>query len=147
MWYKNKRALGVGCILLAAVFACIVSLWISHEPRIFKRYVCKPIPKSVRDLKVDHPWELSGHRYVMHFKISEEDLTLILRARRFKEVMRVKYLTGTLFWTVDSSHGEGLTLYCEHKGQVGPEWFRPDEWANPKCHESKERDTNYRRNI
>ena len=147
MSHKAKRTLLNFCISLAVIAICVVALKMSYGSRVFRRYVCKPIPKSVKGIKVDHPWELSGHRYVMHFKISKDDVMLILNARRFREVTNVEYETGTLCWDVDPSHGHALPLYYAHKGQLGPDWFRPEEWVDPKCCEFKERNIRYRQQI
>jgi hypothetical protein len=117
--------------------------------RVFKRYVCNPVPKSVKDIKVSRAsWLLaSGHRYGMHFKISKDDMTLILNSKRFKEVTDFTYRGGTLSWDIDPSHGEAVGLYIGTQGQVAPDWFRPDEWPNPKCYRLKERNIRYRLHI
>jgi hypothetical protein len=112
---------------------------------IFKRYVCNPIPKSVKHIRADRPWELSGHRYVMHFEISPSDLSSVLALRRFTEVSHVEYNAGSLRWDVDPSHGEALPLYRHGKG--APAWFRPNDWKNPKAYRHKERQTNYREHM
>lgn len=144
MSHKTKRTLLNFCISSAVIAMCVVFLKVTRGSRVFMKYVCRPIPKSVKDIKVHRPWEPSGHRYVMHFKISKEDVMLILNARRFKEVTNVEYETGTLCWDVDPSHGHALPLYYTHKGQLGPDWFRPDQWADPKCYYFHERNICYR---
>ena len=133
--------------MLAVILACVLYVKMSHASRVFRRFVCKPIPKSVTDIKVDHPWELSGHRYVMHFKISKDDIALILDSRPFRQVMNVEYGRGFFSWDVDPSHGESLPLYRVSEGQLGPDWFRPAEWANPKCYEFRESNLDYREHI
>jgi hypothetical protein len=136
MWYKKRRNFKTFCISAAIILSCVIGLKISHGPLIFRRYVCKPIPKSVKNIKVHRPWETGGHRYVMHFKISKDDLQLILNSRRFKEMMDVKYKIkkGILVWQKDPSQGWSLTVYSPSEGRPGPKWFRPDQWDNSKVY-------------
>jgi len=144
MSHKTKRILLNGCISLAVIAICVVTLKATRGSRVFKKYVCNPIPKSVKDIKVHRLWELSGHRYVMHFKISKADLELILSSRRFKEMMDFTYRNGILHVTVDAAHGESLPVFLR---QRAPEWFRPDNWDNPKVYRFKERDIEYREQM
>ena len=145
MHRKNKRFLLNSCISLAVIAICLVTLKATRGSRVFKKYVCNPIPKSVKDIKVHRPWELSGHRYVMHFKISKADLELILNSRRFKKMMDLWYRNGILHVTVDSSHGEMLHVFRVE--QRHPKWFRPDNWDNQKVYRFKERNIEYRKNM
>ncbi|MHC4425613.1 MAG: hypothetical protein ACYSYV_05895, partial [Planctomycetota bacterium] len=92
---KNKRTLLICCIVIAAA-TTIIALKASYGSRIFKRYVCNPIPKSVKNIKAHRPWEASGHTCAMHFNISKADLTLILNSRRFREMAYVEYEDGCL---------------------------------------------------
>ena len=94
---KNERTLRNCCISFGIILACIFVPKMSYGTRVFKRYVRNPIPKSVKNIKVHRPRELSGRRYVMRFKISQADLMLILNSRRFKEMMDVNYRRGILF--------------------------------------------------
>lgn len=134
------------CISLAVILICFVTLKATRGSRVFKKYVYKPIPKSVKDIKLHRPFELSGHRYVMHFKINKTDLELILNSRRFKEMMSFWYRNGILSLRMDTSHGGGsLPLFRER--QHHPKWFRPDQWDNPKVYRFKERNIEYRENM
>ena len=142
---KTKHILLICCISLAVIAIFFVALKASRGHRVFRKYVYNPIPKSVKDIKVHRPWELSGHRYVMHFNISEADLELILNSRRFREMMNFWYRNGILSVRVDTSHGDSLPLF--HVGQRRPKWFRPDNWDNPKVYRFKERNIEYRENM
>jgi len=120
----------------------------SWEHRIFSKYVLKPIPKSVADIKVD---ELEcagiGHCYVMCFRIEKADLTLVLNSRMFQEFSSVVYKFGNLFWykinyqerdplknPLDGETSNNLPLYTNQRKQKTPDWFKPNEWSNPKVY-------------
>jgi len=145
MWHKTKRTLLHYCISLTAIVTCVVALKVTQGSRVFNKYVCNPIPKSVEAIKVHRPWELNGHRYVMHFKISKADLEFIVNSRQFKEMMDFSYGNDILHVTVDPSQGEMLPVF--HGGQHGPDWFRPDDWDNPEVYLYKERNIEYREHL
>jgi len=133
-------------LVLAALLA--IALRVStNTSRVFRQYVCDPVPKSVQHVKVHRRWELSGHRYVMHFEIDPNDLSSILDSRQFKEVSKVRYRDGSLCWDLDSSHSEELWLYPPSHGGLAPDWFRPNDWNSPKAYRYKERQPNYRQHM
>ena len=161
MRHKYKRTLRTCCISLAVILACGLFLKISYPSLLFKKYVCNPIPKSVKNIKAQRTQFLfSGHKYVMRFKINKADLMLILNSRPFKEVEWVQYENGFLNWgktplwekqnqggfnpTEASWEREGMCLYEPQGGRPGPEWFRPDDWKSPKVYEFKQRSISYR---
>jgi len=145
-WYTPKRRFLICCIaaVLTLASAMILKRY-AGGAGVFRRYVHHPIPKSVKGIRADRPWELSGHRYVMRFKISEVDLALILNSRRFKEVSGVKYKNGTVYWDEDASHEQGISVYPT--GGLGPDWFNPGDWDDAKAYRIKERNTRYRQHI
>jgi len=145
MSHKAKRILRNCCISLAVIAICVVTLKATRGSRVFKKYVCNPIPKSVKDIKVHRPWELNGHRYVMHFKISKADLQIILSSRRFKEMSDVTYSDGLLSLMEDPSSGEYLLLYLS--GRRKPEWFRLEQWSNPKGYRFREMSISYQEHL
>ena len=133
------------------ILTCFIVLKFTHGSRIFKKYVCNPIPKSVRNIKTHGQgwpsWDTFSHRYVMHFKISKTDVERILTSRRFKEMMSVKYKDGILWWMADPSQGRSLPLYASYKDRPGPEWFRPDLWNNSKVYSFEERTISYQEHV
>jgi len=166
MHHKNKHTL-LNCCIIVTVAVVMISTYaivlkFTRGSRVFKKYVCNPIPKSVKNIRVHKPWEISGHRYVMHFKIDEIDLPLILSSKHFKEVEWVNYENGSLDWGdsppwenrnedgyMTKSHweAESLYLYAPYKGRPGPAWFKPNDWDNPKVYKFKERTIEYREQI
>ena len=120
-------------------------LW---KSRIFSKYVLKPIPKSVADIKVDE-LECSGigHCYVMRFRIEKADLTLVLNSRMFQEFSSVAYKFGNLFWykinyqerdplknPLGGETSNNLPLYTNQRQQQPPDWFKPNDWSKPKVY-------------
>ena len=121
----------------------------SWESRIFKKYVLEPIPKSVADIEV-HELDVPGlgRRHVMRFKIENNDVTLILKSRAFREFDSVSYKQAYLTChgprnvTVDPAEGSrivyggGVTLllYARQWQQDEPDWFKPNVWSSPKVY-------------
>ena len=108
----------------------------------FWRLVCKPIPKSVAEIKMGRlvGW-LGRHRYVFHFKIDEADLSPILNSWPFQEIRHFKYNpeTGSLSWEpLDFFKNMQLPssrqLYNIRSGESGPEWFNLEQWDNPQAY-------------
>lgn len=107
----------------------------------FWRLVCKPIPRSVTEIKMDRLTRWRGwHRYVFHFKIDEADLSPILNSWPFQEIRHFKYNPeyGSLSWEPPdfkslqpSSH---MQLYNIRSGKSGPEWFNLEHWDSPKVY-------------
>ena len=107
----------------------------------FWRLVCKPIPKSVTEIRM---YRLAGwrgwHRYVFHFKIDEADLSPILNSWPFQEIQHFTYNpeTGSLSWK--SLYFKNLPissvtpLYNIRSGESEPEWFNLEHWDNPKVY-------------
>jgi hypothetical protein len=114
----------------------------------FSKFVCRPIPKSVTNIKMDRKIRWQGlHKYVFHFKIDEEDLSLILKREPFQEIKYFKYTTGTgiIEWSKgfpDYSQNLQPTpwiqfsmhLYNTSSRDIEPEWFNIEQWDNPKVY-------------
>lgn len=109
----------------------------------FCRFVCKPIPKSVKEIKMDRStkWWRGWHRYVFYFKIDEEDLSHILNSWPFQEIRHFKYNpeTGMLSWDpTDFKKSLQLPssrqLYNIRHGESLPEWFNLEQWDSPKAY-------------
>jgi hypothetical protein len=142
--FKNKRNLRTFCISAVIILLCIIVVKILHAHLLFRKYILKSIPNSVKNIKVHRPWETSGHRYALHFEINKDDLQLILNSRQFKEMKIVQYEKGILHWYKDRSEGWSLPLYSPSEGRPGPKWFRPDQWDNPKVYFFKDMFGDYR---
>ena len=103
----------------------------------FSKFVCCPIPKSVTDIKMDRLIRWNGwHRYVFHFKIDESDLPLILNSKPFKEVSEFEYTgSGHISWEyLGPGSRQGFSLYTQTGISPAPEWFKLQNWENPKVY-------------
>jgi len=170
MHNKNKHTLPnryINIIVSVLIIStCFIVLKCTHESRLFKKYVCNPIPKSVRNIRAHESswpsWDIFGHKYVMHFKASKSDVELILTSKRFKEVEWFKYENGLLTWGdtppwekknegeyVAKPHweAESLGLYPQYKRRPGPVWFKPNDWDSPKVYSFEERTVSYQKQI
>jgi hypothetical protein len=153
MLHKNKTWLLTCFIAAALILTIIIALEVSKEHRAFRRYVFKPIPSSVKDIKADLPWQYTGHKYVLYFKINESDLALILNSRSFKEFEGIVYTNGRLYWgyvgnpRLDPRQNPfkgdftgHLLLDVPGSGRRPvPEWFAPNKWNKPKVYSFRER--------
>src|SRR4030042_1051976 len=77
------------CLLfVAAVFIYMAVVYgARREPRaLFRRYVLKPVPQSVAEIRVDQPKSIRGYGYVFRFRISKADLSLILDSRSLEPI-------------------------------------------------------------
>ena len=90
MAYKHK-----GFIQLLVLFAIVMYIALGiidpvvnkrlSPSEAFSKFVCRPIPRSVTDIKMDRLIRWNGwHRYVFHFKIDEADLPSILNSKPFQ---------------------------------------------------------------
>ena len=108
----------------------------------FSKFVCRPIPRSVTDIKMDRLIRWNGwHRYVFHFKIDEADLPSILNSKPFQEIRHSKYnpKTSMLSWEpIDFKNTLQLPssrqLYNIHPVESVPEWFNLEQWDSPKAY-------------
>lgn len=153
MAHKFKYCLIIFCILLFLTLAIAIYTLIkppSSPYQGFRRFVCKPIPKSVTEIRMDRLVRYIGgwHRYVFHFKIDEADLSTILSSRLFQEIRYFIYNpeTGWLTWAKEEPpdyleslqpppwESSGMELYNIRSGETEPEWFNVEQWDSPKVY-------------
>jgi len=137
-------------VLLASLLLVLLLLTISiailmrppSPSQAFREFVCDPIPKSVKEIKVDRPFKLLGHRYILHFLIDEADLFPILNSKPFREVQHIEYTENGGLWWGDHPMGNrhGLSLYSLRSGETEPEWFNLEQWDSPKVYVLEEED-------
>jgi hypothetical protein len=136
---------GAGTALICAMFRG------TAESRLFGRYVLRPVPTSVQEIKVDKPsWGHRGRKFVFCFRIGKADVPLIYKCRPFQKFDWVAYHFGNLFWgnmRDDESDPRlnpfagvnvaGAVLY--QYGYPRPEWFAPNDWRNAEVYVFRER--------
>ena len=146
---KTKRILLSCGISLTVIAVCFVTVEATRPSRFFNKYVLNPIPKSVRNIELDAQgwpsWNIFSYIWVMHFKVSKTDVELILGSRRFKEMSDVRYADGLLSLMEAPSSGEYLLLYLS--GRRKPEWFRLEQWDNPKAYRFREMSISYQEHL
>jgi hypothetical protein len=126
-------------LLVCALLAKGV-IWLSALPApLFREFVLKPVPKSVTQLEFDQARGILGYGYVFHFRISQEDVALLLRSRPFRPVANVSYEGGSLGFHYDDGSQHGVLVYPPD-GKKAPAWYVP--WRQPDlrayaCHEQK----------
>lgn len=141
-----RRRFWVFPILLIVIVLVVVAFRAPPETRAFRMYFFKPIPESVKDIRLD----VSGWAHVLRFKISHEDVALILRSTPFQEVDWFSYRKGDLYTGFSGSGGgnprenplagvavRNMPMY-DH-GAEPPGWFRPDEWRHRKIYRTRQK--------
>jgi hypothetical protein len=125
------------CLLLAgAVFICVIVVWgVRRTPTaFFERYVLKPVPQSVAEIRVDQPLSWQGYLYVFRFRISRADLSLILNSRPLERIpnMSVRSDGRILSWDWNSGGGLFWSAYGgEPHAPVPPSWYSElGHWVN-----------------
>jgi hypothetical protein len=141
---RGRRRIFLACIAMSAIVTVAVGIRLWRGSRVFRRYVCAPIPRSVKGIRVHRPFELDGHRYILRFHVSKADMKLILSKRDFREVTDVEYEYGNLHWRLDATHGESLHLCSSRRYRTGPSWFWPNDWPGAKAYRFKEMSVGYR---
>jgi hypothetical protein len=134
--------------LVVAIVTTIVNRRLSPS-EAFSKFVCRPIPKSVSDIKMDRLIRWQGwHRYIFHFKIDKADLSSILNSWPFQEIRYFRYnpSNGILEWAKGdlSDYSQNLQptpwmqfsmhLYNTSSGDTEPEWFNIENWDSPKVY-------------
>ena len=103
----------------------------------FSKFVYRPIPKSVTEIKIDRQisW-LGWHRFVFNFKIDEADLPSILKSKPFKEAPDIEYTgSGQPRWEYPGPGSRlGFPLYKPTGISPAPKWFNLQQWDSPKVH-------------
>lgn len=151
MTHRFKYFLIVLFILLFVMMA--ISIYNLKPPSSpsqgFWRLVCKPIPKSVTEIRMDRLTMSRGwHRYVFRFKINESDLSHILNSWPFQELRYFRYIpeTGGLEWAKEEPpdyseslqpppwESSGMQFYKIRSGESEPEWFNIEQWDSPKVY-------------
>jgi len=103
---------------------------------LFRKVVLNPIPSSVKNIMVSRHMSIlsNEHKYILRFNINKEDLSLILRSRRFKRTSNVKYDNGSLNYEGFPDIQRSFSLYKTYRGESSPRWFRLGEWKNFKAY-------------
>jgi len=144
---RNKmiECLLICLLIVTAIAALALGLRVSRGARAFRRYVCRPIPASVDDIRADLGPSRSGRKHVLRFKIGATDIAVILQSRAFERFASVSFNGSSLTWedpqapadrTSWSGNSEDMALYWTKKP---PEWFKPGDWDRPKVYRFREK--------
>jgi hypothetical protein len=144
---------GMMVLLLAAAGIALIYAVMGDrvESRLFQRYILRPVPISVGDIKVDRPsWGHRGRKVVFHFRISRADVLLICKSAPFRKFDWATCHFGNLFWgnlrdeqsdprlnPFAGVNVADIVLYRD--GYPQPEWFVPNDWTNAQVYVSRER--------
>jgi len=83
----NKNALLVSGVAAACVVAYVTFLLLPLTPeKVFRRFLVKPIPKSVRIIEERHVMAMDHAFWVLHFEITTLDLKKLLDSKGFVPV-------------------------------------------------------------
>ena len=132
-----KRHMLPLCLLfLVAIFICVTIVWrVRRDPTaLFERYVLKPVPQSVAEIRVDQPGSWQGYGYVFRFRINRADLSRILNCRHLERIpnMSVSPDGRILHWNWNSGGGLTWSAYSDSPhAPVPPSWCTDlGHWVN-----------------
>ncbi len=130
----RKSKYYVLAVLILAILMAVLVVKILLPFWLFRKVVLNHIPASVRNIKSSQDLWFGEHKYVLRFHISKEDLSLILKSRRFKKISYVKYNDGLLDYGEVQNILNSFFLYDTYRGKSTPRWFRLGEWKNFKAY-------------
>jgi hypothetical protein len=134
----QKRKLDIlikAAVALVVMTYIIVKLIPPSPSSFFRRTVIDPIPGSVKEIKVDRYRSINERRWVLHFDLSEADLSLIVASRPFTELPYFEYREkygSVSFGERDS--GKAVPLYLRSGRPSPPDWFQLGQWDRPKAY-------------
>jgi hypothetical protein len=130
---KTKKHLLIILIFVLCWF-CLFSYVIKLDPEEhFKKYILNPIPKSVKNIKVDQTMSFYGYAYLFGFDIDKEDLKLIIDSQSLTSATYIDYALGCFDIEYHFKDYDGLMIrvYGDNKPA---RWFHPKSLKNPDCY-------------
>jgi hypothetical protein len=130
---KTKKYLLRISICILCLF-CFSSCTERPDPEgHFKQYILNPIPKSVKNIKVDQTKILYGYGYLFGFDIGKDDLKLIIDSQSLSSATYIDYVGGSFHVEYHYKDYDefGILVYGERKPA---RWFHPESWKNPDCY-------------
>lgn len=129
---KTKRYL----LRVSICFLCLFCLSSCKkkldQEEYFKKYILDPIPKSVKNIKVDQTIRYYGYGYLFGFDINREDLNLIINSKSLKKITHVGYSNGYL--NLEYNNDPGGIILPVYGNMKAAQWFDPESWINPDCY-------------
>jgi len=121
---KRKLLYGLLLFVVGTGGVLLVLHWmLKPSPQdLFTRWILDPIPKSVTGIRSYTVKDnISGYKYLFHFKISEDDIEKILASRPFKKLMQLQFAGDFLERRWDERHTGCTNIYR------APKWFKPQD--------------------
>lgn len=147
---KPKCALAV---LASVVLVGIAIVAIGHRPpaetRVFQEHVLKPVPASVDNIRFAVVKGSFGRVHLLRFGVSKAGIASILESKTFDELEWVSYRNYAIHWGYWGTSGQDPrenplfgrrveSVAVHDFGQELPEWFRVNDWDNPKVYRFRE---------
>lgn len=143
--HKTRRWPVISCFPVVVMVAIVIAVRGSPESGAFKKYVCRPIPESVAEIRADLRSRTSSRIRVLRFKISAADIGDIVSSRPFEEFESVTFNGYSLIWQGPKSplyntallgDSEDIALYWT---RTPPEWFQLTDWNRPNVYRLREK--------
>ncbi len=129
---KTKKYL-LDIIIIALCLFCLSSCSKKLDPEEhFKKYILDPIPKSVKNIKVDQTMGIYGYAYLFGFDIDREDLNLIIDSKSLIKTTYNGYAVGS--FDVKYKDYDSMCILVYEYNQKQAQWFQPESWRNPDCY-------------
>ena len=100
----------------------------------FKKYILDPIPKSVKNIKVDQTMKYYGYAYLFGFDIDKDDLKLIIDSKLLIKTTYTGYSVGSFDVEYHYKDYDAMSILVYEYNQKPARWFHPELWKNPDCY-------------
>ena len=128
---KTKKYI-LNVLIFTLCSLCISSCIEKPDPvSHFKQYILDPIPKSVKNIKIDQTSMFNGYSYLFGFDIEREDVNLIIESNSLTTAT-VRYSDGR--FRVDNVRGNIIGSLLVYGSRKKAEWFNPELWTNPDAY-------------
>jgi len=116
----------LGLVMLSAVGLLMIR---QHPLNMFRETVLDPVPASVRQIRGDLNRSAGEYTCVLRFKVSPDDLALLVHSGPFDEIAFVEYDRGSLTYGNMEFATTSVQLYRVYEGQSEPGWFDLRRWT------------------
>ena len=128
----KKYLLSISICALCLFF--LLSCTKKYDPEEhFKKYILDPIPKSVKNIKVDQTMKYYGYAYLFGFDIDKDDLKLIIDSKLLIKTTYTGYSVGSFDVEYHYKDYDAMSILVYGLDKPA-RWFQPESWKNPDCY-------------
>jgi hypothetical protein len=114
------------CGVVGVAFVLLGRIW---EHFLFRAVVMRPVPDSVRNIRIDSQRGIREHTHVIRFDVNSDDFQRIADSRTYQPIGFVRFNAGMLSYGV-ARWGARSSLVLYKTDQKEPDWFDLDRWED-----------------